>query len=95
MPVNNLGWVVIGSVIGQIAKIKNCKVIGIAGGVDKCNYLIDTLGFDGAISQYNNADEVKGSSNYLSLLVCRATMKGMVVFDYAKDYRKAAQQMGQ
>jgi len=48
----------------------------------------------GAISQYNNTTPVKGPSNYLSLLVNRASMKGMVVFDYAKDYQKASQQMG-
>jgi len=135
----------VGSVVGQIAKIKNCKVIGIAGGADKCKYLVDELGFDGAIdyknddikvkikeyfpkgidvyfdnvggeilnaalgrlamharivicgaiSQYNNTTAVKGPANYMSLLVSRASMKGMVVFDYAKDYGKAAQQMGQ
>ena len=135
----------VGSIVGQIAKIKNCTVIGIAGGTEKCNYIVEELGFDGAIdyknddikakikeyfpkgidlyfdnvggeildlalgrlamharivicgaiSQYNNTEAVKGPSNYLSLLVSRATMKGMVVFDYAKDYGKAAQQMGQ
>ncbi len=135
----------VGSVVGQIAKIKNCKVIGIAGGADKCKYIVDELGFDGAIdyksdnvasklkeyfpkgidvyfdnvggdildlalsrlamharivicgaiSQYNNITPIKGPSNYLSLLVNRGTMRGMVVFDYAKDYQKAAMQMGQ
>jgi len=135
----------VGSVVGQIAKIKNCKVIGIAGGADKCKYIVDELGFDGAIdyksdnvasklkeyfpkgidvyfdnvggdildlalsrlamharivicgaiSQYNNTTPIKGPSNYLSLLVNRGTMRGMVVFDYAKDYQKAAMQMGQ
>ncbi|MFP2994898.1 NADP-dependent oxidoreductase [Spongiivirga sp. MCCC 1A20706] len=134
----------VGSIVGQIAKIKGCKVIGIAGGADKCKYLIDELGFDGAIdyksenlatalkrecpkgidvyfdnvggeildvaltrlrmhariiicgaiSQYNNKTAIKGPSNYLSLLVNRATMQGMVVMDYAKDYAKAAQEMG-
>ncbi len=39
----------VGSLVGQIAKIKNCKVVGIAGGKDKCDYLINDLGFDGAI----------------------------------------------
>lgn len=134
----------VGSVVGQIAKIKNCKVIGIAGGTDKCKYLVEELGFDGAIdyknddiriklkeyfpkgidvyfdnvggeildlalgrlamharivicgaiSQYNNTSAIKGPSNYLALLVNRASMKGMVVFDYAKDYGKASVQMG-
>lgn len=133
----------VGSVVGQIAKIKGCKVVGIAGGPEKCRHLIEDLGFDGAIdykneniydgikrtcpkgldvyfdnvggeildaalsrirknarivicgaiSQYNNSD-IQGPKNYLSLLVNRGTMKGMVVFDYAKDYGKAAMQMG-
>jgi len=133
----------VGSVAGQIAKIKGCRVIGIAGGPEKCKYMTETLGFDGAIdyknedvkaaikrecpkgidvyfdnvggeildaaltrinmharivicgaiSQYNNK-VVKGPSNYLSLLVNRATMQGMVVMDYAKDYQTAAGQMG-
>ncbi len=134
----------VGSVVGQIAKIKGCKVIGIAGGKEKCDYLVNELGFDGAIdyknenikagikqhcpkgidvyfdnvggdilnaalarlrmharvvicgaiSQYNNTTPIKGPSNYLNLLVKRATMQGMVVMDYAQDYRTAAQQMG-
>ena len=134
----------VGSVVGQIAKIKGCKIVGIAGGPEKCQYLIDELGYDaaidyknedvkkaikkacpkgidvyfdnvggeildaalscirmharivicGAISQYNNETAVKGPSNYLSLLVNRATMQGMVVLDYSKDYTKAAMEMG-
>ncbi|MDX2301847.1 MAG: NADP-dependent oxidoreductase [Microscillaceae bacterium] len=135
----------VGSVVGQIAKIKGCRVVGIAGGADKCKYLVEELGFDaaidyksenvkkalkthcpegidvyfdnvggdilddalaclrmharvvicGAISQYNNMTAVKGPSNYLSLLVNRARMEGMVVMDYAKDFGKAAMEMGQ
>ena len=135
----------VGSVVGQVAKIKGCTVIGIAGGPEKCAYVTDELGFDacidykegrvaaglkthcpkgmdvyfdnvggdildaclarlkmharivicGAISQYNNKTAVKGPSNYLSLLVNRATMQGMVVFDYAHKYAEAARQMGQ
>ena len=135
----------VGSIVGQIAKIKGCTVIGMAGGADKCKYLVEELGFDGAIdykndnvatkikeyfpkgidvyfdnvggeildlalgrlamhgrivicgaiSQYNNKTAIKGPSNYMSLLVNRGTMRGMVVFDYAKDYQKAAMQMGQ
>jgi NADPH-dependent curcumin reductase CurA len=134
----------VGSIVGQIAKIKGCTVVGIAGGPDKCKYLTDTLGFDaaidyknenvatalkaacpkgidvyfdnvggeildialarlrmhgrivicGAISQYNNTGPIKGPSNYLSLLVNRGTMQGMVVMDYAKDYKQAAFEMG-
>jgi len=134
----------VGSIVGQIAKIKGCKVVGIAGGEKKCKYLTETLGFDGAIdyksenvykgikrecpegidvyfdnvggdildaalaqirmharivvcgaiSQYNNETAIKGPSNYLSLLVNRGIMQGMVVMDYAKDYGKAAKEMG-
>ena len=47
----------------------------------------------GAISQYNN-QAISGPKNYLSLLVNRATMQGMVVFDYAKDYKQAGMEMG-
>ena len=39
----------VGEVVGQIAKIKGCRVIGIAGGEDKCRYITEELGFDGAI----------------------------------------------
>jgi NADPH-dependent curcumin reductase CurA len=38
-----------GSVVGQIAKIGGCKVIGIAGGADKCAWLVKELGFDAAV----------------------------------------------
>ncbi len=133
----------VGTVVGQVAKIKGCRVVGIAGGADKCRWIVDELGFDaaidykhedvkaalkqhcpkgidvyfdnvggdildaaltqlamharivicGAISQYNNTAPVKGPSNYLSLLVNRGTMKGMVVFDYANRYAEAAMEM--
>lgn len=45
----------VGSVAGQIAKIKGCRVVGIAGGKEKCQLLIEELGFDGAID-YKNED---------------------------------------
>ncbi len=133
----------VGMVVGQVAKIKGCRVVGIAGGTDKCRYLVEELGFDaaidykhedvrialrqhcpkgidvyfdnvggeildialaqlalharvvicGAISQYNATEGVKGPANYLSLLVNRARMQGMVVFDYASRYGEAAQEM--
>jgi NADPH-dependent curcumin reductase len=133
----------VGSVVGQIAKIKGCRAVGIAGGADKCRYLVADLGFDaaidyksedvtaalrkscpqgmniyfdnvggdileaalanlargarivicGAISQYCGTGPVHGPRNYLSLLVSRATMKGMLVFDYADRYAQAAQEM--
>ncbi|HUZ29119.1 MAG TPA: NADP-dependent oxidoreductase [Solirubrobacteraceae bacterium] len=41
-----------GSVVGQLAKLKGCRVIGIAGGPDKCAWLTDDLGFDGAIDYH-------------------------------------------
>jgi len=111
----------VGATVGQIAKIKGCRVVGIAGGQEKCDYAVNTLGFDacvdykagdildtvltqinlkariiicGAISQYNNTTPVKGPSNYLSLLVNRARMEGIVVFDYAHKYKEAAIEMG-
>ncbi|MCY1073956.1 NADP-dependent oxidoreductase [Archangium lansingense] len=133
----------VGTVVGQIAKLKGCRVVGIAGGADKCRYIVEELGFDaaidyksedvrkalrthcpngidvyfdnvggdildaaltqisrgarivicGAISQYNNTTPVKGPSNYLSLLVNRASMTGMVVFDYAARYGEAVREM--
>lgn len=39
----------VGSAVGQIAKIKGCRVVGIAGGERKCRYLRDELGFDAAL----------------------------------------------
>jgi NADPH-dependent curcumin reductase CurA len=39
----------VGSVVGQIAKIKGCRAIGIAGGADKCAFVEKELGFDAAI----------------------------------------------
>lgn len=133
----------VGTVVGQIAKIKGCRVVGIAGGEEKCRYLVNELGFDGAvdyknenvqkglkqhcpdgvdvffdnvggdilddvltrinmkarvvvcgaISQYNNTTPVKGPSNYLTLLVNRARMEGIVVFDNIENYGKAAAEM--
>ncbi len=133
----------VGTVVGQIAKIMGCRVVGIAGGAEKCKYLTSELGFDaainykdqdvktmlkehcpkgidvyfdnvggdildaclarlamharivicGAISQYNSTEGMKGPANYMSLLVNRASMTGMVVFDYADRYAEAARAM--
>jgi NADPH-dependent curcumin reductase CurA len=133
----------VGSVAGQIAKIKGARVIGIAGGETKCRWLVDGLGFDaaidykaqdvrralresapdgvdvyfdnvggdildavltrlargarvvicGAVSQYNATDGVRGPDNYLSLLVARASMIGMVIFDYAPRFGEAAREL--
>jgi NADPH-dependent curcumin reductase CurA len=126
----------VGQTVGQLAKIKGCRVVGIAGGPAKCDWVVKELGFDacvdykagdlksalrdacpkgvdiyfdnvggdildtvltrlarkarivicGAISQYNNTTPVKGPANYLSLLVNRARMEGMVVFDYTDRF---------
>ncbi|MGF7125086.1 NADP-dependent oxidoreductase [Rhodococcus sp. BE178] len=45
----------VGSIAGQIAKMQGSRVIGIAGGPEKCSWLVDELGFDGAID-YKNED---------------------------------------
>lgn len=45
----------VGSIAGQIAKIKGARVVGIAGGPDKCRWIVDELGFDAAID-YKNED---------------------------------------
>jgi NADPH-dependent curcumin reductase CurA len=40
----------VGAVVGQIAKIKNCRAVGIAGSDEKCNYVVEELGFDAAVN---------------------------------------------
>jgi NADPH-dependent curcumin reductase CurA len=133
----------VGGVVGQLAKLKDCRAVGIAGGEEKCAYLIDELGFDaaidyksedvaaglrehcpkgidvyfdnvggeildaalarlslharvvicGAISQYNATAPVAGPSNYLSLLVNRASMTGFVIIDYYDRYAEGLREM--
>ena len=135
----------VGQTVGQVAKIRGCRVVGIAGGQAKCDWVVKELGFDacidykagpsavrdglkahcpsgvdiyfdnvggdildtvlarinrgarivicGAISQYNNTTPVQGPKNYLSLLVNRARMEGIVVFDYADRYHLAVAEM--
>ncbi|WP_175856350.1 NADP-dependent oxidoreductase [Burkholderia anthina] len=39
----------VGSVVGQLAKRAGCRAVGIAGGADKCRYVVDTLGFDACV----------------------------------------------
>ncbi len=41
----------VGSVVGQVAKLKGCRTVGIAGGQDKCRYAVDILGFDTCIDR--------------------------------------------
>ena len=45
----------VGSVVGQIAKLQGCRVVGIAGGARKCDYVVQTLGFDACID-HQSAD---------------------------------------
>ncbi len=45
----------VGAHVGQIAKIKGCRTVGIAGGARKCAFLIDELGFDAAIDYKNES----------------------------------------
>ncbi len=45
----------VGSVVGQVAKLKGCRVVGIAGGAEKCRYVVDELGFDACID-HRSAD---------------------------------------
>jgi NADPH-dependent curcumin reductase CurA len=40
----------VGSVVGQLAKIRDCRAVGIAGSSDKCRYVVDELGFDACIN---------------------------------------------
>jgi NADPH-dependent curcumin reductase CurA len=42
----------VGSVAGQIAKIKGCRAVGIAGSADKCRYVVEELGFDACIDRH-------------------------------------------
>ncbi len=138
----------VGQTVGQLARLKGLRVVGIAGGPAKCEWVVSELGFDacidykapaparalhwdplrkglkqhcpegvdvyfdnvggeildtlltrirrkarivicGAISQYNATGPIAGPKNYLSLLVNRARMEGMVVFDYADRYPQA------
>jgi len=39
----------VGSIVGQIARIKGCRAVGIAGGPEKCRYVVETLGFDACV----------------------------------------------
>jgi hypothetical protein len=39
----------VGSVVGQLAKMKGCRAVGVAGGAEKCRYVVDELGFDACV----------------------------------------------
>jgi NADPH-dependent curcumin reductase CurA len=45
----------VGQIVGQIARIKGCRVVGIAGGLEKSRFIVDELGFDAAVD-YKNED---------------------------------------
>ncbi|MGE5296082.1 MAG: NADP-dependent oxidoreductase, partial [Solirubrobacterales bacterium] len=55
--------VAVGSVVGQIAKVKGCRVIGIAGGEQKCRFVREELGFDGCLDhrQPNLAERLQAA----------------------------------
>ncbi|BAT61359.1 NADPH-dependent curcumin reductase [Variibacter gotjawalensis] len=61
----------VGSIVGQIGKIKGCRVIGIAGGKEKCEWLTSELGFDAAV-------DYKGESVFKALKA--AAPKGIDVY---------------
>lgn len=46
----------VGSVVGQLAKAKGCRVVGIAGGSEKCAFVVDELGFDACIDHRAHPD---------------------------------------
>lgn len=64
----------VGSIVGQIAKIKGCRTVGIAGGPEKCRRLIEEFGFDGAV-------DYKGRSvAELSAAIAEACPDGVDVY---------------
>ena len=46
----------VGSAVGQLAKARGCRVVGLAGGADKCAYVMDELGFDACIDYRQHPD---------------------------------------
>jgi NADPH-dependent curcumin reductase len=46
----------VGSAVGQLAKARGCRAVGIAGGADKCRYVVDDLGFDACVDYKAHAD---------------------------------------
>jgi NADPH-dependent curcumin reductase CurA len=46
----------VGSAVGQLAKARGCRVVGMAGGADKCAYVVDELGFDACIDYKAHPD---------------------------------------
>ena len=136
----------VGAVVGQIAKIKGCDVVGIAGGAEKCRYLEEELGFDytidyksqpdisnalnaacprgidiyfdnvggaildevlnhinigaripicGMISEYNLSQPQLVPRPTRALLVNRAKMQGLLVWDWVERRQEGIEQMAQ
>src|SRR5574343_1793875 len=54
----------VGSAVGQLAKVRGARAVGIAGGADKCRYLVEELGFDACID-YKEHKDVKSLSQAL------------------------------
>ena len=46
----------VGGAVGQLAKVRGCRVVGIAGGAEKCRYVVDELGFDACIDYRQHKD---------------------------------------
>jgi NADPH-dependent curcumin reductase CurA len=46
----------VGSVVGQLAKARGCRVVGVAGGADKCDYVVKELGFDACVDYKAHRD---------------------------------------
>ena len=46
----------VGSAVGQLAKVRGCRAVGIAGGADKCGYVVSELGFDACIDYKAHKD---------------------------------------
>ena len=46
----------VGSAVGQLAKVRGCRAVGIAGGADKCRYVVEELGFDACVDYKAHAD---------------------------------------
>jgi hypothetical protein len=135
----------VGSIVGQIAKRDGARVIGIAGGPRKIAYLVDELGFDGAIdyqhddvderlrelapdgvnvffdnvggpildavldnlalrakvvicgaiSQYDDLDNVQGPSRYLRLAERQSSMEGFAFFHFPDQIRPALAELAE
>ena len=54
----------VGSVVGQLARVRGCTAVGIAGGAEKCGYVVNELGFDACLDYKQHPD---GKSLYLAL----------------------------